>query len=654
MTALTLAPAGSIEKEENYYRAISEITVFKHREHLIKELLSYMADLISTVEESNARLKDYAANLEQSEAKIRSIFNAAADGILTFDERGTIDSANPAACRIFGYTEAQLVGSSANQLVVNPAEGKFLESPTARKIGTGHEDKGRRSDGTEFPVFVAVEPMSSGEKQMYTAIVRDIADQKSAEQVLAQAKAKEETDKILNAIDQGLFLLYREGKRFRIGGQYSRAAERVLGVGDLGGRDFLSTLAGRIPEAPLKSAESYLDLMFKESVHAGSLKDLNPLADVAVTVTSEEEIRTMNLEFTFSRVLKEGRIEHLMATVMDVTESKQLREQLRENEQKAQTQMERLFRILHIDPAMLAEFIEETRLDLAVVDALLRKETEETALTGQLETMFRSVHKVKGNADLLGLSFYAEKLHGFEDAIARTLKKPDGAKASDFLPLLFAFNEVTAALEDIQELVSRLLDFHTRFGPSTGAEEDSMVRTLQALVSRLSQEMGKPVRLDVSAFEAAHINSAYRRYIKNILIQLLKNSMAHGIEDAESRARSGKPPEAVIVLSLEKMENALEIKLRDDGRGLSLPGLKAQAVKTGRWTAAELDAWPPGKVAALIYESGVSSRTEADIHSGRGVGMGMIRDTVKEIEGTMKIASSPGRFFEVQIRIPEK
>lgn len=654
MTAITLAPAGSIEKEENYYRAISEITVFKHREHLIKELLSYMADLIGTVEESNARLKGYAANLEKSEARIRAIFNAAADGILTFDDSGIIDSANPAACRIFGFSQEQLIGSSANQLVVNAAPDRFLESSAARKIGTGHEDTGRRSDGTEFPVFIAVERMTSGEKQMYTAIVRNISDQKSAEQVLAQAKAKEETDKILNAIDQGLFLLYRDGKRFQIGGQYSRAAERVLGIADLGGRDFLSTLAGRVPEAPLKSAESYLDLMFKESVHVGSLKDLNPLADVPITVSTEDEIRTKNLEFTFSRVMKGGKVEHLMATVVDVTEARQLREQLRENEQKAQTQMERLFRILHIDPAMLAEFIEETRLDLAVVDALLRRETEETALSSQLETMFRSVHKVKGNADLLGLSFYAEKLHVFEDAISRTLKKPGGASATDFLPLLFAFNEVTAALEDIQELVSRLLDFHSRFGPSTGAEEDSMVRTLQALVSRLSSDMGKPARLDTTAFDAARINSAYRRFIKNILVQLLKNSMAHGIEDAQTRERLGKLPEAVIAVSLEKGPQGLEIKLRDDGRGLSLAGLKAQALKTGRWTQEELDSWPPARVAGLIYESGVSSRAEADIHSGRGVGMGMIRETVREMDGTMKISTAPGRFFEVHIRIPEK
>ncbi|HNJ06055.1 MAG TPA: PAS domain S-box protein, partial [Leptospiraceae bacterium] len=132
MTTITLAPAGSIEKEENYYRAISEITVFKHREKLIKELLSYMADLIGTVEESNARLKGYAANLEQSEAKIRSIFNAAADGIITFDDQGRIDSANPAACRIFDYPEKTLVGSGVNQLVLDPLQDRFFESARAR------------------------------------------------------------------------------------------------------------------------------------------------------------------------------------------------------------------------------------------------------------------------------------------------------------------------------------------------------------------------------------------------------------------------------------------------------------------------------------------------------------------------------------------
>ena len=109
-----------------------------------------------------------------------------------------------------------------------------------------------------------------------------------------------------------------------------------------------------------------------------------------------------------------------------------------------------------------------------------------------------------------------------------------------------------------------------------------------------------------------------------------------------------------VFLSLEKLPDSIEIKLRDDGRGLSLAGIKAQAVKTGRWTQEQLDAWPPARVAALSYASDVSSRAEADIHSGRGVGMGMIRETVREIDGTMKISSSAGKFFEVQIRIAEK
>lgn len=645
-----LAPAGSIEKEENYYRAISEITVFKHRETLIKELLNYMADLLKTVEDSNVRLKSYAANLEQSEARIRSIFNAAADGILTFDDAGIVESVNPAACRIFGWTAAQLEGQHVNVLVENALPGQFLASAAARKIGTGHEDTGRRKDGALIPVFVAIEPMS-GERRMFTAIVRDITDQKGAEQVIAQARAKEETDKILRAIDQGLFILYRDGKKFRIGEQYSRATEEVLETAEPGGKDFLSLLAGKIPDSALKSAESYLDLMFKEAVHAGSLKDLNPLGDISYSVTTPGEMKHKTLAFSFSRVMKGPSIEHLMAVVLDITAEKQLREQLLENEAKAQTQMERLFKILHIDPAMLAEFIEETRLELGVVDSLLRKEAEESALAAQLETMFRSVHKVKGNADLLGLTFYAEKLHTFEDAIAGTLKS--SPKPSDVLPLLFSFNEISAALEDIQELVSRLLDFHARFGPSTAAEEDSMVRTFQALLSRLVSEIGKPARLDASDFDASVVPPASRRFIKSIVIQLLKNSMAHGIEQPDRRARSGKPAEAVLRLSLRK-KDGLELSLRDDGAGLDLKLLKENAAKTGRWSAAELDTWPAARIASLIYESGVSSKTEADIHAGRGVGMGLIRQTVHEMHGTIKVTAKAGQWFEVIIRIPER
>ncbi|HNL02442.1 MAG TPA: PAS domain S-box protein, partial [Leptospiraceae bacterium] len=118
-----------ITRAENYYRAISELTVARHREHLIKELLNYMASLLNAVEEANSRLTF-------SEARIRAIVNTAADGILTYDESGNIDSINPAAAAMFGLNPESIQGLHVSSLLEGESEG-HLRTVNARQVGGG-------------------------------------------------------------------------------------------------------------------------------------------------------------------------------------------------------------------------------------------------------------------------------------------------------------------------------------------------------------------------------------------------------------------------------------------------------------------------------------------------------------------------------------
>ncbi|HQI21044.1 MAG TPA: PAS domain S-box protein, partial [Leptospiraceae bacterium] len=418
-----------ITRAENYYRAISELTVARHREHLIKELLNYMASLLNAVEEANSRLTF-------SEARIRAIVNTAADGILTYDESGNIDSINPAAAAMFGLNPESIQGLHVSSLLEGESEG-HLRTVNARQVGGGYEDVAKRGN-TTFPVYIAVQDMRLADRMFHVAILRDITDQKNAQRLEAQARAKEETDKILSAIDQGLFLIYRDGARFEIGSQFSRATRDILGVDLESQKDLLSILGNRVAESTIAAAKNFLELMFKDSVREESLRSLNPLSEIPFASQTAGDTRT--LQFTFRRVTTDQKITHLMATVSDVTEEAALREQLKQNEQQSRTQMEMLLKILHVDSDMLDEFIDETRLEIDIIDTILKKEDGD--LRKRLETIFRTAHKIKGNADLLGLSFFAEQIHSFEDTLSVLLRNEEISPA-DFLPVLFAFNKVT-------------------------------------------------------------------------------------------------------------------------------------------------------------------------------------------------------------------
>src|SRR5262245_17108463 len=97
--------------------------------------------------------------LRASEARWRSILESAVDAIIVIDARGRIEWFNPAAERLFGYTEAEMIGKNVNILMPSPYReehdgymSRYLTTGVKKIIGIGREVTGLRRDGTTFPV----------------------------------------------------------------------------------------------------------------------------------------------------------------------------------------------------------------------------------------------------------------------------------------------------------------------------------------------------------------------------------------------------------------------------------------------------------------------------------------------------------------------
>jgi PAS domain S-box-containing protein len=130
-------------------------------------------------------------------ARLSAIMNTAVDGIITIDELGQIESFNPAAERIFGYSVAEVVGQNVNILMPEPYRSEhdfylaqYLYSGIGRIIGQGRELHGRRQDGTVFPLYLAISEveMPLEDRRVFTGIVRDIPETKVIEEQLREAK----------------------------------------------------------------------------------------------------------------------------------------------------------------------------------------------------------------------------------------------------------------------------------------------------------------------------------------------------------------------------------------------------------------------------------------------------------------------------------
>jgi PAS domain S-box-containing protein len=132
------------------------------------------------------QVRERDKDLRRSEARIRTILNTAAEGVLTFDGRGAIEGFNQAAERIFGVSADQARGRDLSTLLPPAAPGEDVRAVVTCELGTTCERLGRRPDGTTFPLELSVSEVPLGEGQLYTGIVRDITERKKAEDEIRQ------------------------------------------------------------------------------------------------------------------------------------------------------------------------------------------------------------------------------------------------------------------------------------------------------------------------------------------------------------------------------------------------------------------------------------------------------------------------------------
>lgn len=144
--------------------------------------------VLATIHDISSRRAAEVA-LQESEARMRAIFETAVDAIITIDERGRLERLNPAAERLFGYTEAEVAGQNVSILMPEPHRSQhdhylanYLGTGEKKIIGKGREVEGMRKDGSLFPMDLAVAEMRLGDRRMFTGMVRDISDRKLNEE----------------------------------------------------------------------------------------------------------------------------------------------------------------------------------------------------------------------------------------------------------------------------------------------------------------------------------------------------------------------------------------------------------------------------------------------------------------------------------------
>ena len=272
------------------------------------------------------RRKRQDARLAASEARIRAIVDSAADGIITIDENGIVESFNAAAREIFGYSGDEVIGNSVNMLMPSPYREehdgyllKYLATGVKRIVGMRREVAGRRKDGSTFPMDLHVSELRLSERRSFTGIVRDITKRKQAEEEIARQ------NRFLNTVLESL--------------------PYPFSVIDTEDYSILMANSAAQRDAPVGAKACHAMTHHRDTPCAGSEHPC-PLVEVKRTgkPSMVEHTHThadgspMPVEVhAFPVFDKDGRVVQLIEYSLDITERKRAEEVLQENERYLQT-----------------------------------------------------------------------------------------------------------------------------------------------------------------------------------------------------------------------------------------------------------------------------------------------------------------------------
>jgi two-component system chemotaxis sensor kinase CheA len=439
----------------------------------------------------------------------------------------------------------------------------------------------------------------------------------------------------------GLFLMSKE---FVIQGAYSKILENVLGEDELEGKKLTDLLAASVKTKERETLNDYFGMVINRSFDAKMLEDINPIAEFVYInpVTREEK----NLRSTFAAVDRGFGDYYILGTFEDITEAKLLQKQLAEEENKREEEMRALFQVIQVEPRVFGDFLEDAEYEFERINDVLKDKKLSAAQA--MVHIYQSVHAIKSNAVILGLENFGNKLHELEDKI-KDIRDKEDISFEDVLHITVELETIMREKDKFRETVTRLQSF--KGGDSRRQDRHVLIETLNKACEKAAAAQNKKVRFIVEDLDGIVLEHGPRRAIKEVLTQLVRNSVYHGIESPREREDRGKNPEGQIKLSIKLVNDTISIKLRDDGRGLDFERIRKKAEGL-RLLHRKEDGENKGYLSQVIFSPGFSTAEVADVYAGRGIGLNLVKEKIRDLRGAIKLQTEPGKGTCFNLLIP--
>jgi len=444
-------------------------------------------------------------------------------------------------------------------------------------------------------------------------------------------------------------LFFMDGN-FIIQDHYSRYLEEMLSATGLYGMDFTDIISNSVSQNELGAIKDYFKMIMERSLDQEMLEEINPLNELHYVnkINGERKV----FQFAFSTVERDRGEVFLLVTVYDITTRVELQKRLAEEEARRQEEMQSLFELIQVEPAVFADFMQDMEIEFENIDSILKNDVLTTHEA--LVKTYQSVHAIKSNAVTLGLNIFGNKVHNLESNIKRLREIEGNVPFSEMLDLAMDIEKLYSEKEGFKDIIDKLQTYSG--GKGTGGQDRQnikvLVDSLEKAAAKAASDLGKQVKFSASDVDAEAIDKGPRRVMKEILMQLVRNSVVHGVELPDARISKGKKETGLIKLSIKISEDHknIHIKLSDDGQGLDYKAIAEKALSLNLIKNA--DAENKDALIKAIFAPGFSTAETEGVHGGRGIGLNLVRDRIKDVKGTVKLRSEEDKGAVFLITIP--
>ena len=454
---------------------------------------------------------------------------------------------------------------------------------------------------------------------------------------------------VFENIHQGIFLLDTE---FKISKFHSTAMSTIFNNDKIAGENFANFMRPLILPRELEALEMFMKHLFNDDMDEDVVNQLNPVDSVKIHTEKDGVVTTKYILVEFTRIYRKRKIRRIMVTVSDETQAILFKQHLSETEKKKQEETERVLSILKIDPSVLRGFLHNSSKMLKSISERYEKNEKESH-DELLSFTMDVIHNLKGNSVVIGMDLMSNKFHKIEEAIVKLKSKEICGK--DYLAILYEIDEAERMIVEVSEMLHKIANIYKKFpGEDASVSNIMVIDALEKGAELLAEEVGKSVALRFDNPENIEIPEVYIEPYKDVMIQLIRNSIIHGIETPSERIRLNKPVNGTLDITLNSnTDRDLIIRYSDDGAGLDTERIKKIAFEKGLIMEFELDCMDARQAGELIFKEGFSTFEKPDLHAGRGQGMHVVKSIIKDNDGEFELESEMGNFFEMTIRYPK-